>query len=248
MSGPAEDITSRGERREKEFRRARVAASLLRPAVRAFSGRVDHGLENLPAEGPAVIAAYHASLFDPLLVALAIWDNGRFPHFMAKDSLFKGALGKILLSLGQIPVIRHTDSASAALVHAREALEDGEVVVVYTDGTLTKDPDLWPGTGKSGAARLALETGAPLIPVAHWGANKVMPRRSKLIRPRPHARVTVIFGPPIDLTGFSLQEPGSTSLREATSLVQATLARLVAGLSRRPLPERFETVLQKHHS
>lgn len=241
------EVTSRGERRDKELRRARVAAAMLRPVVRGFSGRDDHGVENLPEEGPAVIAAYHASVFDPLLVALAIWDAGRFPHFMAKDSLFKGTLGKVMLGLGQIPVIRQSESASASLVHAREALEDGEVVVVYTDGTLTKDPDLWPGEGKSGAARLALETGAPLIPVAHWGANRVMARGAKMIRPRPFTRVKVIFGPALDLSSFSLTGTGDASLREATRLIQATLARLVAGLSGRPLPERFETTLQKHN-
>lgn len=246
-SHSGDELTSRHNRRREERRRARVAVNILRPIVRGLSGRTDYGVANLPSDGPAVVAAYHASLFDPLLVAFAIWDNGRFPHFMAKDSLFKGPVGTVLNAVGQIPVLRNSASASESLIHAREALDDGEVVVIYTDGTLTKDPDLWPGQGKSGAARLAIESGAPLIPAAHWGANLVVGRTSKLVRPRPFARAKVIFGAPIDLSPFAGEDAGPEALRAATGLIQASLARLVAGLSGRPLPERFESVLQEYH-
>ncbi len=135
--------------------------------------------EKLPRQGPYVLAPSHSTEFDPLIVALAVWRMGRAPRFMAKESLFKvPVLGWALRATGMVPVAR-SSSASAArqTIAASELLvEHGRGVIVYPEGTLTRDPDLWPMRGKTGAVRLALADDIPLIPMAHWGAQDILPR------------------------------------------------------------------------
>ena len=134
----------------------------------------------------------------------AVWHLGRVPRFMTKASLFKvPVFGWMLRKSGQIPVDR--DRCGLALDRARqpdqlrraELIESEGGVIVYPEGTLTRDPDLWPMRGKSGAVRLALESGIPLIPAAHWGTQELMPRYGKSIRPFPRKTIEVAIGEPI---------------------------------------------------
>jgi 1-acyl-sn-glycerol-3-phosphate acyltransferase len=201
------------------------------------------GLENLPPEGEGIIvAAYHANHLDPILVGLALQRNGRMPHFLAKSTLFKGALGTILKLIGQIPVLRASAQAGDSLEYAKDALAKGQTVVIYPEGTLTKDPDFWPQHFKTGTARLALETGAPIIPVAHWGLDTVYPRGDKKkLRFKPFSHDSVVeFGPALDYSDLWAHRTEKKTLGELSQRLKNTVAAMVADLSGRQLPERFE--------
>ncbi|AZT94095.1 lysophospholipid acyltransferase family protein [Brevibacterium aurantiacum] len=199
-------------------------------------------LRGMPANqgGGAIIAAYHASHLDPILVGLALWRNGHLPHFLAKSTLFSGALGTVLRGLGQIPVLRSSNQAGDSLEYAKEALAQGECVVIYPEGTLTKDAGLWPQHFKSGTARLALETGAPIIPAAHWGLQEIFPQGAKVPKFRPLRHTSVVrFGDPIDYEDLWSHREEKRSKTVLTHRLTKTIATMVGELSNRELPERF---------
>ena len=128
-------------------------------------------IERIPKDGPAIIAVNHVSYADPFVVARLVWDAGRIPRFLGKAPLFEvPVVGTILSAAGQIPVRRATRAAADSLDDAVAALRAGEIVVIYPEGTVTRDPDFWPIVGKTGVARLALlAPQVPLIPVGQWG-------------------------------------------------------------------------------
>lgn len=191
------------------------------------------GAEKLPRDGAYVLAPNHYSEVDPLAVALAVWRMGRAPRFMAKESLFRvPVLGWILRSAGMVPVAR-SSSASAArqtLEAAETLVRHGRGVIVYPEGTLTREPDLWPMRGKTGAARLALAGGIPVVPMAHWGVQQVMPRYGKFRMWPLRRRVRVVVGDPIDLAarGATLAQPGT--LIAATDVVMGEISALLSQL------------------
>jgi 1-acyl-sn-glycerol-3-phosphate acyltransferase len=182
------------------------------------------GAEHLRQDGGFIAAANHMTNVDPLTTAHFLWDNGVAPRIMAKDELFRvPVLGAMLRATQQIPVTRGTVAAGRALDGAVEALEGGQCVAVFPEGTLTRDPDLWPMQGKTGVARLALGTRAPVIPVAHWGAQNLLGRYRKLLRPIPRKTVTVIAGPPVDLEDLYGRPLQTAVLREATERIMAAI-------------------------
>ncbi|MCL2782929.1 MAG: 1-acyl-sn-glycerol-3-phosphate acyltransferase, partial [Propionibacteriaceae bacterium] len=131
---------------------------------------------SLPQSGPAIVVGNHITSFDGPIVADYILYHGRYPYFLGKSSLWGiPGLGRLLRGIEQIPVYRGTDQASDSLVEARHKLEDGKVVLIFPEGTTTRDPLMWPFSAKTGAARLAIETGAPVIPFGHWGASTICP-------------------------------------------------------------------------
>ena len=127
-----------------------------------------HG-DRIPATGPVLLVANHVSILDPLACARLVFDNGRLPHFLAKQSVFKGFAGTLLRSAGQIPVARFSAEAHEALDAAKADLDAGNLVVIYPEGSVTRDPDWWPMQARSGVARLALTTDAVVLPVARPG-------------------------------------------------------------------------------
>jgi len=192
------------------------------------------GAEKLPREGAFVLAPNHYSEFDPLVVALAVWRIGRAPRFMAKESLFKvPVLGWILRSTGMVPVAR-SSSASAAkqtLKQSAELVEHGRGVIVYPEGTLTRDPDMWPMRGKSGAVRLALTDGIPLIPMAHWGTQEIMGRYQKGLSLWPLRKpVDVLIGDPVDVSDLRGRAGEAAALNEATNRLMNAITALLEEL------------------
>ena len=163
----------------------RVAALLVRPWLMVLTKRDWRGAEHLPREGGFVVSPNHISYADPLPFAHYMFDNGRAAYFLAKESVFRvrGA-GWVLRKAGQIPVHRNSVAAADAFRSAVDGVRAGKVVAIFPEGTITRDPDLWPMRGKTGAARVALETRCPLIPVAQWGAQDIL---------SPYGR------PPVDL-------------------------------------------------
>jgi 1-acyl-sn-glycerol-3-phosphate acyltransferase len=149
-----------------------VMAVLYTPVSIAIKIRY-RNLTKLPQEGGAIIVTNHVSHIDPLLVAKMIIDGARRPRFLAKDSIFDVfAVGTAMRRMGHIPVKRGTTDARQSFDAAVKALNDGGMIVLHPEGTVTRDPDGWPMAGKTGAARLALlAPDIPVIPVAKWGVQ-----------------------------------------------------------------------------
>ncbi len=183
-----------------------------------------HGAQHLPAEGGFIVAANHLTEVDPLTFAHFIWDSGHVPRVLAKASLFSvPVLGPVLRATGQIPVHRDTAAAGDSLRSAVAAVQDGECVAVFPEGTLTRDPDLWPMVGRTGVARLALTTRAPVIPVAQWGMQDLLARYGRVLKPFPRKKVTVVAGPPVDLSDLYDRPQDTATLREATERIMTAV-------------------------
>ena len=195
----------------------------------------------LPREGAYVLAPTHSTEFDPLIVAVAVWRMGRAPRFMAKESLFRvPVLGWALRATGMVPVARSSSAAAARqTIEASEVLvEHGRGVIVYPEGTLTRDPDLWPMRGKTGAVRLALAGDIPLIPMAHWGGQDILPRYGKLSFWPLRRRVQVIVGDPVDLSEYRERAAQPAALVAGTDRLMDALAQLVSRLRGEPAPAK----------
>jgi 1-acyl-sn-glycerol-3-phosphate acyltransferase len=216
----------------------RFAATVLRPVMSAVTKRVWTGAENLPASGGFVVVPNHISHADPLVVAHFLYDNGRLPRFLAKASLFDVFfVRRVLRGAKQIPVYRESREAGDAYREAVAAVRRGECVVVYAEGTLTRDPDLWPMAGKTGAARIALETGCPVLPMAVWGPQDLLAPYGKVPHLLGRTTVEVALGPPVDLSDLERSgPPDPQTLREATERIMAAVTGLVAQLRDEPAP------------
>lgn len=168
----------------------------------------------------------HVSHADPLTVADFLDDAGRYPRFLGKAELFDvPVLGGLLRAAGQIPVQRESEHAGSALAAAVDAVRRGECVVIYPEGTLTRDEDLWPMVGKTGAARVWWETRCPVVPVAQWGPQELLAPYGRVPRVWRRPVIRVLAGEPLQLP---LDEP--PSFRVLTSSMMTSLSRLVATL------------------
>lgn len=215
-------------------RRAGIVIGLaqlpLRPLLTLLARPRWHGTEHLPAQGPAIACGNHLSAFDAFGFGHLLQAHGIAPRFLAKDSLFRvPVLGALLHGARQIPVRRGTARSGDALAEARAALRRGELIMVFPEGTYTRDPDLWPMRARLGAARLALETGAPLVPIASWGGRALWPVGSPLPRPRPGRRVELLVGEPFTATrreDESAQQARQRVTEELMARITALLGRL----------------------
>jgi 1-acyl-sn-glycerol-3-phosphate acyltransferase len=204
---------------------------LVKPPLTVLTRRTWSGMEHIPATGGAIFVANHMSHADPLVVAHFVYDAGRWPQFLAKSSLFRiPLLGPFLSAVRQIPVHRGTTDAIKALDSALAAVKDGESVIIYPEGTTTREPDLWPMRGKTGVARLWLATGVPVIPVVMWGPERIFDPRNGRINLRPRTPVTVVAGPPINLSQWEGATPGATTLTEITDTIMLHLRDMLAGI------------------
>jgi 1-acyl-sn-glycerol-3-phosphate acyltransferase len=219
-----------------------VAVPVVKPTLLATTKRTWRGGENIPATGGCIVVFNHISHLDPLTAAHFLYDHGRLPRYLAKSGLFKNPLlGGYLRSAGQIPVERLSKSAIGAYDAAVAAVRAGECVVVYPEGTLTRDPDLWPMTGKSGAARIALETGCPVIPVGQWGAHELLPPYTKTPKVYPRKHIRMLAGPPVPLADLVALPRTPQIINTATDRIMAALTALVEELRGEQAPAvRFD--------
>lgn len=203
-------------------------------------------MDNIPDSG-FVFAVNHIAHIDPLMVSHFLYDQDISPRFLAKDSLFKvPVLGWIMRVTGQIPVLRNTRSAADAFARSESAVEEGGCVIFYPEGTISRDPDLWPMRGKTGAARVALETGCPLLPVAQWGSHEVLYPYTK--RPRLIPRKTVSFnvGAPVDLGDLRDKPVSAATVREATDRLMRDISALLGEIREAaPPPEPYDPAAAK---
>ncbi len=193
----------------------------------ALGARIAHRVhfergDHIPAAGPAIIVANHLSETETLAMARLVTGHHRFPHFLAKAEVFGWPIvGWIMRAARQIPVVRGTAQAGDALQAAARALGRGHVVCLYPEGTRTREPDLRPGPGKTGAARLALaHPEAPVIPVGMWG-----PRPGAKNLWRRHA-VRMIVGEPLDLSRWAGRADDHDAVRAVTDLIMARITEL----------------------
>ncbi|MGZ4596787.1 MAG: lysophospholipid acyltransferase family protein [Actinomycetes bacterium] len=215
------------------------AAVVLRPLMSAAARREWTHVERLPTEGGIVVVPNHLSHIDPLVVAHYLYDNGRLPRFLAKATLFDVFfVRRVLRGARQIPVYRESRVAGDAYRDAVEAVLAGECVVVYAEGTLTRDPRLWPMEGKTGAARIALATGRPVLPMATWGPQDLLAPYGRWLHVWPRPLMKVTLGEPVDLSDL-LDEPETPAvLRVATERIMDAVTAQVAELRGEPAPEQ----------
>ena len=218
------------------------AVVTIKPAVLAATTRTWIDGEKIPATGGCIVVANHISHLDPLLTAHFLYDHGRIPRYLAKSGLFRTRfVGTILSSAGQIPVERLSKHAIGAYDAAVQAVNDGECVVVYPEGTLTRDPDLWPMTGKSGAARIALATGVPVIPLGHWGVQDILYPYATRPHLLPRKHVTMKAGDPVPIDDLRALPKTPQIIHETTERIMTALTDVVAELrGEQPPAERFD--------
>ena len=199
-----------------------VGIVILKPPTLAFTRRDWRGTEHVP-KGGVILAANHISNADPVALAdYVLYGLRRAPRFLAKSEMFRGngLVGRVMRGADQIPVHRNREDASAALSDAVAALQRGEAVVIYPEGTVTRDPDKWPMVARTGVARLALLSGAPVVPIAQWGAQEIHDSyRTKGLHLLPPHRMHMLAGPPVDLSPFAGKPLSGPVLREATDAV-----------------------------
>jgi 1-acyl-sn-glycerol-3-phosphate acyltransferase len=219
-----------------------LAVVILKPALFATTRRTWVDGEKIPAEGGCIVVVNHISHVDPLLSALFVYDHGRIPRYLAKSGLFKNRfLASFLTAAGQIPVERLSRTAVGAYDAAVAAVRAGECVVVYPEGTLTRDPGLWPMTGKSGAARIALETGCPVIPVGQWGPQQLLAPYARRPHLFPRKHITMRAGDPVDLSDLVASPRTPEVVQQATDRIMAALTEQVALIRGEVAPaERFD--------
>lgn len=209
---------------------------VFRPLVMALTKRDWSGADYFP-DGGFVVAANHVSHADPVTFGHFLVDNGVPPRFLAKASVLDvPVLGRIIAATGQIPVQRATATAAEAFEGAVRAIEEGSCVVVYPEGTLTRDPDLWPMSGKTGAVRIALATGCPVIPVAQWGPQDMLAPYSARLRLLPRTTVSVHAGPPVDLDDLRSRPVTAELLLEGTERLMDAITELLADIRGVPAP------------
>jgi 1-acyl-sn-glycerol-3-phosphate acyltransferase len=209
----------------------RTTVVTFRPPLRALLKRDWHGQEHIPSQGGVIVAANHLSYADWAAMALFVHQAGRYPAFLIKSSAFNvPMIGPFLHAAGQFPVNRGTTDAALVLKDAERALAQGECLIFYPEGTATRDPALWPMVPKTGVARLALATGAPVIPVACWGTQDILPYGSKRPHLLPRHLVRMLAGPAVDLSAYAGQPLTRDVLRGAANAVMADITGLLAQL------------------
>ncbi len=219
-----------------------IGVLLLKPLLLIFTRHQWTDGTKIPAHGGAVIAANHVSHADPVTFAHLMWDHGRLPRYLAKATVFDiPVVSHLLRSMGQIPVYRLSADANKAFTAAVAAVEKGQAVIIYPEGTITRDPDLWPMRGRSGAARIALAADVPVVPVAQWGAHVLLYPYAKKPKLIPPTRVYAKVGDPVDLDDLRGMPITHEVVAEATDRIMDAITRLLEDIRGEQAPAvRFD--------
>ena len=209
----------------------KIGAKVVIPLMNLVAKKVWRGGENIPKSGKVIVASNHVSYLDVLFLTHFLYRNGRAPRYIGKEGVFKvPVIGRFVLAAGMVPVARESKDASKALDHAVRLLELGHCVGVYPEGTLTRDAHGWPMVAKTGLARLAIATRTPIVPIAQWGSQIVMPTSEKKIKVFPRTPIKILAGKPLDLSAWYGKENDPEALREATAFIMRELTNLLEEL------------------
>jgi len=216
------------------WRAVQAVALVVVPAVCRL--RVTGDVPDAYRGGPLILAGNHIGTFDPICFTAASRIRRVAPRMMATGGLFRApVVGVLMRAAGHIPVDRGHETITNAVPDAASAIQAGSVVFIYPEGRIGLDPGMWPERPKTGLARLALATGAPVVPVATWGSHEVIAYngRGAMIRTlvssiwrRPTVRIH--FGAPVDLTDLRLGGVGHA--QQASNRIMDALAAELAPL------------------
>ncbi|WP_184583610.1 lysophospholipid acyltransferase family protein [Lipingzhangella halophila] len=202
-----------------------AAKTVIAPATRAIWPLRVEGTHHIPRQGPVILAANHLSNIDPLFIGVAV---PRQVVFIAKRELFaegnvaQRAFTRALRAIGQLSIDRHPGQSSReAMEESLRVLKEGTAFGIFPEGTRSPDGRLH--RGQTGLAWLALSSGAPVVPVALSGTNRILPAGARLPAFR---RIGVRFGPPVDLSAWAGEAGRARSRRAATDAVMAAIQRL----------------------
>ena len=224
----------------------RICAAILIPIMKLVARYDYREGSKIPKTGPVIVASNHLSYMDALAFAFFLFTNGRAPRFLGKVQVFRvPIIGKILLAAGQIPVERESKEARVALTYALQLLEMGHQVAVYPEGTLTRDEDCWPMVAKTGVARLAVISKAPVFPAAQWGTQDVLAPYSKKFKIFPRTTVTYRVGEPVDLSPWYGKEEDPAAMAEATAAIMKAITNLLEEIRGQKRPA---TIFDPHTS
>lgn len=218
-----------------------ICVGIVKPTLTVLTRTEWYDGLKIPATGGCVLAVNHLSHADPLTFAHFVYDHGRIVRYLAKQEVFEMPfVGLIATNAGQIPVTRLSTGAAKSSDAAVQAVHEGQAVAFYPEGTITRDPDLWPMVGRTGAARVALTTGCPVIPIGQWGVQELLPPYGKPhILPRKTMRVKA--GDPVDLADLQGLPLTNAVLHDATARIMAAITALVEDLRGEKAPvERFD--------
>ena len=198
-----------------------IVKMFLTPILRVVYRIRVEGREHLPKHGPVILASNHRSFLDSIFIPLIV---RRRVTFVAKAEYFDDPkTAWFFRAVGQIPIRREGGSASeGALSAATDVLESGGVFGIYPEGTRTRDGLLH--KGKTGVARLALGTGAPIVPVGLIGTDECQPTNAKL--PRLFRKVTIRFGPPLAMGHYQNRSDDRLVLRQITDELMFEIGEL----------------------
>lgn len=216
----------------------KFGSRIIIPIFNLLMSRDWRGAENIPTKGPIIVASNHMSYLDVLVFSHFLYRNGRAPRYLGKAGVFRTPIiGKIVLAAGQIPVERESKDAKKAVDHAKILLEKGHMLGVYPEGTLTRDPDMWPMIAKTGCARLALATDTQVIPIAQWGSQQVLPNYTRKIFLFPRKTIIIRAGAPVDLSKWFGKADDPQALIEATAQIMRAITDLLEEIRGQKRPE-----------
>lgn len=229
----------------------RVLAGIAIPLYRLVAKISWRGTENFPATGGFVVAANHLTEIDPITVAYPVYKSGIMPRFLAKESLFRvPVFGRLIAYIGMVPVYRGTTRAKDSLEAAFTELNDNGAILVYPEGTVTRDPRMWPMRAHTGAARLSLQGQVPVVPMAHWGDQEVLyrdPQGKRSFNLFPPKKVRVLIGTPLQPQDLMrpgkhiTDQPTADDLKYATTVIMDRITDLLAELRGEDAPaDRFD--------
>lgn len=218
----------------------RFASGLISRILTLVVRRRWRGLENFPASGNCIIATNHVTEFDSLTMMDFVNRGAKIPvRSMVKAELFNTPVVKFFITRAkQIPAYRGSTRPGETLRLARETLQSGETVLVFPEGTLSRDPQKWPMKAKTGVGALALATRVPVIPVAQWGAHNILDTYARKPKLFPRQTVWVQAGEPVDLTDLYDRADDPAAVQEATDRVMAAIVEMLSGLRQETPPEK----------
>lgn len=220
----------------------RFCQVILYPLTRVLGRRRYRGQERLHRTGPMLVVGNHISHLDPVYDVVLIHQAGRVPHVLAKAGLWKiPVVGRALRGTGQIPVERSGGAGQRAVEEARRVLSEGGTVLIYPEGTVTREPDFWPMRPRPGVAVLAMSGDYPVVPIAHWGTQKVYNsyradggRKLTLF---PRSDVQVVVGEDLDLSAYRGRQHDPRAIRDVSLLIMNSIKDLLGEIRGETPPE-----------